>query len=58
MYILLIAAFVIGYICIALEHNLKVDKAAAAILTGVICWVLLIVGSDVLLPAWRYPAWS
>ncbi len=51
MYILLIAAFVIGYICIALEHNLKVDKAAAAILTGVICWVLLIVGSDVLLPA-------
>ena len=51
MYIILIAAFVIGYICIALEHNLKIDKAAAAILTGVICWVLLIVGSDVLLPS-------
>ncbi|MGB3776406.1 MAG: hypothetical protein WA951_14200, partial [Leeuwenhoekiella sp.] len=49
MYILLIAVFVLGYICIALEHNLKIDKAAAAILTGVICWVILIIGEDVLL---------
>ncbi|MGB3776395.1 MAG: sodium:proton antiporter NhaD, partial [Leeuwenhoekiella sp.] len=43
--------FVLGYICIALEHNLKIDKAAAAILTGVICWVILIIGEDVLLTA-------
>lgn len=51
MYSLLIAAFIIGYVFIALEHNFKVDKAASAILTGVVCWVLLIVGSDVLLPS-------
>ena len=51
MYIILIAAFVLGYVCIALEHNIKIDKAAAAILTGVVCWVLLIIGQDALLPA-------
>lgn len=51
MYIVLIAIFVLGYVCIALEHNLKIDKAAAAILTGVLCWVLLIIGSETLLPA-------
>ena len=51
MYILLIAVFTLGYVCIALEHNLKIDKAAAAILTGVVCWVLLIIGNETLLPA-------
>jgi len=33
---------------IALEHPLKVDKAATALLTGVICWVLVIYGKDTL----------
>ncbi|WP_031427972.1 sodium:proton antiporter NhaD [Flavimarina sp. Hel_I_48] len=51
MYIILIAVFILGYVCIALEHNLKIDKAAAAILTGVVCWVLLIIGNETLLPA-------
>ncbi|MEO0899422.1 MAG: sodium:proton antiporter NhaD [Bacteroidota bacterium] len=49
MYIMMLVAFVLGYICIALEHPLKIDKAASAVLTGVICWTLLVFGQDVIL---------
>ncbi|MFN3840195.1 MAG: sodium:proton antiporter NhaD [Cyclobacteriaceae bacterium] len=35
-----IAIFIIGYLCIALEHPIKVNKTASALLTGVICWTL------------------
>ena len=36
MYALMAAIFVLGYLSIALEHPLKVDKAAAAILSGLL----------------------
>lgn len=36
--------FVLGYTAIAFEHALKVDKAASAILTGVLCWLLYYLG--------------
>src|SRR5690606_23329929 len=42
MEIVIIVVFVAGYIAIALEHPLKINKTASAILTGVICWTLLI----------------
>jgi len=32
--------FIIGYLAIAFEHPLKINKAASALLTGVICWSL------------------
>jgi Na+/H+ antiporter NhaD/arsenite permease-like protein len=32
--------FVTGYLAIALEHSIKINKTASAILTGVICWTL------------------
>jgi Na+/H+ antiporter NhaD/arsenite permease-like protein len=35
---------VLGYAAIALEHPLKVDKAASALLTGVLCWTLYVFG--------------
>jgi Na+/H+ antiporter NhaD/arsenite permease-like protein len=44
------AIFVLGYLCIALEHPLKIDKAASAILTAVICWTVLVLGADSILP--------
>ncbi len=44
--ILIVLAFVIGYALIALEHPLKIDKAATAVLTGVVCWVLLVLGFE------------
>lgn len=37
---LIVTLFIIGYIGIALEHPLKVNKTATALLTGVICWTL------------------
>ncbi|MCB0689516.1 MAG: sodium:proton antiporter NhaD [Saprospiraceae bacterium] len=42
MYALIIVAFIVGYTFIALEHVVKVDKAATAIITGVICWTLMV----------------
>jgi Na+/H+ antiporter NhaD/arsenite permease-like protein len=48
MYLLMIVAFVLGYFLIALEHPLKIDKAASAVLTGVICWTLLIFGQEII----------
>lgn len=50
MYALMALTFVFGYLCIALEHPLKIDKAASAILTAVICWTLLVIGADSILP--------
>jgi Na+/H+ antiporter NhaD/arsenite permease-like protein len=44
MAIFIVVAFIIGYSMIALEHPLKIDKAASAILTGVVCWLILTFG--------------
>lgn len=41
-YTLMIVIFVLGYAAIALEHQLKIDKAAAALVTGVLTWTLFI----------------
>jgi Na+/H+ antiporter NhaD/arsenite permease-like protein len=45
-YLLMAAVFVIGYLCIALEHPIKIDKAASAIFTAVVCWTILVLGAD------------
>ena len=37
---LAIIIFFIGYIAIALEHPLQLNKAASALLTGVCCWTI------------------
>ncbi len=34
----IIAIFVVGYLAIALEEPLKVNKTASALITGVLCW--------------------
>ena len=38
--------FVVGYILIAFEHPLKIDKAATALLTGVLCSTIYIVSGN------------
>jgi Na+/H+ antiporter NhaD/arsenite permease-like protein len=38
MFILMIAVFVLGYLAIALEQPIKIDKAATALITGALCW--------------------
>ena len=42
MLMLMIAIFVIGYIAIALEHPFKIDKAASALITGVLVWAFFV----------------
>lgn len=47
MLTLMIAIFVIGYFLIALEHPFKIDKAASALITGVLVWTLFVLsGAD------------
>ncbi len=36
--------FVLGYIAIMLEHPLRIDKAAFALLTGTLCWTVYMLG--------------
>jgi len=35
-----IILFVLGYLLIALEHPIKINKTATALVTGVLCWTL------------------
>lgn len=43
---LLIIIFVLGYAAIAFEHPLQINKAASALITGVLCWTIYISQSD------------
>jgi Na+/H+ antiporter NhaD/arsenite permease-like protein len=44
--IIIISVFVLGYIAIAFEHPLKINKAASALITGVLCWTIYILQSE------------
>lgn len=46
MNLLIVLVFVIGYTCIAFEHPLKINKTASALLTGVLCWTIYMMGSS------------
>jgi Na+/H+ antiporter NhaD/arsenite permease-like protein len=47
MEILMIIVFVLGYLAIALEHPIKVDKAATALIIGMLCWAFYVfTGAD------------
>jgi len=49
MFVLMIIVFVIGYACIALEHKLKIDKAATALMLGALMWILFVIGKQSIL---------
>lgn len=42
----IILVFVIGYLAITLEHNLKIDKLIPALVMMAICWALIALGLD------------
>ena len=42
MSLAIIITFILGYIAITLEHTIKVNKAASALVTGVLCWTIYI----------------
>lgn len=43
---IIIIIFVLGYLAIAFEHPLRLNKAASALITGVLCWTVFIVQSE------------
>jgi len=44
---IIVIVFIIGYLAIAFEHSLRINKAASALLAGVICWsIYALSGSD------------
>lgn len=47
----LIIIFLCGYLAIALEHPLRVDKTASALLLGMLMWVLYSLGAEYIVPA-------
>lgn len=46
MYILITITFILGYVAIAFEHAIKINKTASALITGVLCWVIYIMGNS------------
>jgi Na+/H+ antiporter NhaD/arsenite permease-like protein len=46
MEIFIIIVFVLGYLAITLEHNLKIDKLIPALVMMAVCWALIAFGLD------------
>ena len=42
MILILLTIFCLGYILITLEHSIKVNKSATALITAILCWTLII----------------
>lgn len=40
MVVFIAVIFILGYLAIVLEHPLRVNKAASALITGVLCWTV------------------
>ncbi len=50
MFVTLIVLFFIGYLAIALEAPLKIDKSASALLLGMLMWILYSLGAEYVVP--------
>mgnify|MGYP006105165155 CR=1 FL=1 len=51
MEVAIVLVFVIGYLAITLEHNLKIDKLIPALVMMAICWALISLGIAIFLQA-------
>ena len=49
----MIVIFVLGYLAIALEHPLKVDKAVPALLIGVLTWTVFVLSGENILEVFK-----
>lgn len=54
----MVVIFVLGYTMIALEHPLRLDKAASALLTGTVLWGLYALYASGILDLGLSPAWA
>ena len=57
MVVTLVTIFIIGYACIALEHPLKVNKTATALLLGVLTWSIFSFCNVAFNPELDHEAW-
>ncbi len=57
MLTLIIVVFVLGYLAIALEHPIGINKAATALFIGIVCWTLYAIDSDNLVKMETIPEW-
>ena len=57
MTFIILLVFLLGYIAIALEHKLNINKAAIALLIGTGCWTLYLLDLPDLLPFDAIPPW-
>ena len=46
----LIILFFIGYLAIALEHPIRIDKSATALLLGMLLWIVYALGAEYIVP--------
>lgn len=51
MFIAMVVVFILGYTAIALEHPIKIDKAASALILSVVIWVVYIFGAQEIVPS-------
>ncbi len=58
MFQVMILIFILGYTAIALEHPLKIDKAASALLLGSLIWLFYILGVKDILNLGYSSAWK
>ncbi|MDA3893467.1 MAG: sodium:proton antiporter NhaD [Salinivirgaceae bacterium] len=58
MFQIMILVFTLGYLAIALEHPLKIDKAAPALLIGSLLWVFYMLGVEDILNMGFSSAWK
>ncbi len=52
----IVIVFVLGYVAIALERPLKINKTATALLIGAVCWALYALSAGALVPTDKIPA--
>ena len=57
MFILMVVIFILGYLMIALEHPIKIDKAASALLMGAILWAVYAFNGEEILRLGYSRAW-
>ena len=54
----IIVVFVVGYLAIVFEHQIHINKAASAIVTGVLCWSIYAIGYEHLVPQIPFETWE
>ena len=57
MVVALVTIFILGYFCIAMEHPLKVNKSATALMLGTVLWTIFVFGHNVFHPEMDTTTW-